>query len=142
MLGDISFVTKDYKQCDKYYDKALSYTPHNIVLLNNYAYYLSLRSSKLRKALKMSAYTIAKDSTNATYLDTYAWILYQQKKYEQAKQVLRKAIMQNGNHEATILEHYGDVLFKLGDKDSARIYWKRSYEAGNRSKELLHKVGE
>jgi predicted Zn-dependent protease len=140
MLGDICFELKEHSQCDKFYQKALSYTPHNVLLLNNYAYYLSLRGKKLRKALIMSAYTIEQEPNNVTYLDTYAWILYKQKRYEEAKAVFRKAIMYNGDKEFAVLEHYGDVLFEMGEKTNAIIYWKRSIDSGNKDPALLQKI--
>ncbi|GHT68871.1 hypothetical protein FACS189452_09170 [Bacteroidia bacterium] len=139
-LGDICFNLKEYSQSDKFYEKALKYTPRSVLLLNNYAYYLSLRGKKLDKALRMSQLVIDQEPENATYLDTYAWILYQQERYEEAKQVFRKAFVYNGDKEFTILEHYGDVLFQLGEKDNAQIYWRRSREHGNNSEELQQKI--
>jgi tetratricopeptide (TPR) repeat protein len=142
ILGDISFNLKEYSQCDKFYEQALGYAPNNALFMNNYAYYLSLRGKKLRKALNMSAKTLLQAPTNATFLDTYAWILFKQKRYEEAKQIFRKAIMYNGDKEYAILEHYGDVLYELGEKDNAVIYWKRSLEQGNPSVDLSKKIGE
>jgi tetratricopeptide (TPR) repeat protein len=137
LLGDISFKLKDYSASDKYYTKALKYMPGNVLLLNNYAYYLSLRGKNLSKALKMSKLAIDRAPENATYLDTYAWILYKQERYDEAKSVFRRALMYNGDKESAILEHYGDVLFKLGEKDNALIYWKRAQDAGSENGEEL-----
>lgn len=139
-LGDICFNLKEFSQSDKFYEKALKYAPRNALLYNNYAYYLSLRGAKLKKALKMSAYALEQSPNNPTYLDTYAWILYKQRRYEEARQIFHRAIAYHGDKEYTILEHYGDVLWQLGEKDNALIYWKRSLENGNPNPELPKKI--
>jgi Tfp pilus assembly protein PilF len=140
MLGDICFNLKEFTNSDKYYEKALKYTPNSPLLLNNYAYYLSLRGKNLKKALNMSAKSLLYEPNNATYLDTYGWILFKQKKYEDAKQTFRKAIMYNGDKEFTILEHYGDVLYELGERDNAIIYWRRALAIDSTNQALARKI--
>ncbi|MDL2214795.1 tetratricopeptide repeat protein, partial [Dysgonomonas sp. OttesenSCG-928-M03] len=63
------------------FDKALQYNPQNLVVLNNYAYYLSIARTDLDKAEKMSSITIKAEPTNPTYLDTYGWVLFEQGVY-------------------------------------------------------------
>jgi Tfp pilus assembly protein PilF len=139
ILGDAYNNLGRYSQSDKAFDKVLSLDPTNISTLNNYAYYLSLRGKNLKKALSMSKLAIEEESDNPTYLDTYAWILFQMGRYKESKEVLQKALVYGGDREAVILEHYGDVLFKLGELSNAVIYWERAKEHGNTSTELLQK---
>lgn len=140
MIGDSYHSMGKLETAFEYYDQALKINPKNIQVLNNYSYYLSLTDKNLSKALKIINVVLEKDPNNGTYLDTKAWILYKQEKYEEAKEVMRKALIYGGNDSFTILEHYGDILDKLNDKDSASMYWRMAYDKGNRSKELLKKL--
>lgn len=111
------------------YEKALTFNPQNIGVLNNYSYFLSLDLKDLDKAEKMSSTAVKADPTNPTYLDTYGWVLYVQQAYTMAKLYLEKAVSYGGdNPSPEILEHYGDVLYKLDDKEKALEYWKKSLE--------------
>jgi tetratricopeptide (TPR) repeat protein len=141
-LGDAYNSLGRYSKSDKTFDKALSLDPGNVLILNNYAYYLSLRGKKLKKAMNMSKLAIKQEPENPTYLDTYAWILFQIGEYKESKQIFQKALVFGGDAEAVILEHYGDVLFKLGEISNALIYWNRVKEKGGPSEELLQKLKE
>lgn len=125
-LADAYHNMNDHYNSDLFFEKVLVIQPDNILVLNNYAYYLSVRNEYLDKALRMSKRTIEKEPNNATYLDTYAWILFKQKKYEEAKKYLEMALFNGGHSSAEINEHFADVLFKLGDKDKAITYWQIS----------------
>ncbi|MDR0419753.1 MAG: tetratricopeptide repeat protein [Prevotellaceae bacterium] len=139
-LGDSYFNLGHYPDTYKYYDKALEYYPDNVLVLNNYAYYLSLRGDKLEKALSMSGKSIEREPNNPTYLDTYAWILYKLGKFEEAKTVFRRAFIYEGANEPVILEHYGDVLYELGEYSNAKIYWNRAIEKDGDVLELRKKI--
>ncbi len=132
----------NFRKSDEYFDKAILMEPENLILLNNYAYYLSLRSDKLKQAEKMSKKTILQEPENPTFLDTYAWILYKSGKAEEAKKYLLKAIQHGGDKDPDILEHLGDVLHDTGENEKAMIYWKRSREYGNTSEILEKKIGD
>ena len=83
---------------------------------------------------------LKKEPNNSTYLDTKAWLLYKLGKYEEAKTVMRQALIYGGNESDTILEHYGDILFKLNEVETAKLYWQMSYDRGNRSDEIVKKL--
>ena len=91
-------------------------------MLNNYAYYLSLEGRKLRKALKMSRRTIELEPDNATYLDTYGWLLYLLHRPKEAKPYFKHAMLYGGKDSAVVLEHYSKVLEALGEQDLATYY--------------------
>ncbi len=139
-LGDAFFIQKEYSKADKYFTRSLKLQPNNILVLNNYAYYLSLRKTKLKKALAMSKAAVEAEPDNATYLDTYGWILYEMGDYAEAKKIFQRAMVNGGNEEPVILEHYGDVLHALKELSNAHIYWERAREKGNKSPELLEKL--
>jgi len=139
-LGDTYHTKKDTTASDQAYDKALEADSENIYVLNNYSYYLSLRSEELKRAKEMSkkANTIAPN--NVAFQDTYGWILYQLGNYSKAKIWLEKSIENGGDKNSVILEHYGDLLFKLGKKEKALEYWEKAKVNGKGSELLDRKI--
>lgn len=142
MIGDSYHSLGKNEEAYQYYDKALAINPKSIAVLNNYSYYLSLEGRNLRKALKMIETVLEKDPNNSTYLDTKAWILYKLGRYDEAKSVMRQALIYGGNDNDVILEHYGDILLKLNEVEMAKMYWQMSYDKGNRTEELLKKLNK
>lgn len=137
-LGDVYHNLGEYTNSDKAFDEALKIDADNTYVLNNYAYYLSLRNENLEKAEKYSKRTNDLQPGNANYQDTYAWILFQQKKYTEAETWILKAV--SGTKNPTIIEHYGDILFKLNKPSEALKQWQAAKEAGGKSDELLKKI--
>jgi tetratricopeptide (TPR) repeat protein len=137
LLGDAYHATKQYDKSDKAFEDVLANNPNNDVALNNYSYYLALRKYNLEKAEKMSAQLTKDNPENATYLDTYAWVLYTRGKYKEAKKVIERAIS-TGNATATHFEHYGDILFKSGNEDAAVQQWEKA-RSMNANNEMLNK---
>lgn len=137
-LGDAYNGLGDNARSDASYELSLKANPENDHVLNNYSYFLSLRKEKLDLALKMSEKLVKLHKDNATYLDTYAWVLYVMKDYKKAKEFLEKAMKDSTGLSGTIVEHYGDVLFKLGEHQNALAQWKRAKSMGETT-ELLDK---
>ena len=123
ILGNSYNELEDFKNSDISYEKALEYIPNNVQVLNNYAYYLSLRDEKLERAEEMSKRTIEMFPEEANYLDTYAWILYKMKKYEQAKSWMQKAI--DISESETFYSHMADILIELGEKEESEFYLEK-----------------
>ncbi len=137
-LGDVYHYLEEYSKSDDAFEAVLSADPNNVRVLNNYSYFLSLRKEKLEKAKKMSKKLISLAPKNATYLDTYGWVLYVNQEFETAKIPLEKAAKTAEN--GTITEHYGDVLFKLGQKEEAIRAWQKALEqGGSENPDLLKK---
>lgn len=122
MMGDIRHELNDEKQAFKAYEKALRINPLYAPVLNNYAYYLSVRGKRLKKAYGMSRITVEQEPDNPTYLDTFAWILHLQKKDLEAKSFFKHAMLYGGKDSATILGHYAEVLEALHEDDLAKVY--------------------
>lgn len=140
-IGDIHHMLKDDTKAFEYYEKAIEINPHNLHVLNNYSYYLSVQRRDLDKAEKMSSITIKAEPTNATYLDTYAWVLFEQEAYIMAKIYIEKAIEYGENNvSAEVFEHYGDILAMSGDIDKAVEQWLKAKELGGKSKILKKKI--
>jgi tetratricopeptide (TPR) repeat protein len=125
-LGDLYYAEKNSKKAYEYYEKALVIDSNQIVVLNNYAYFLSEENKQLDRAYAMSNKAIKAEPDNATYLDTFGWILFKMGKAVEAKAIFRHAMVYGGNESAVILDHYGDVLHALGEYDTAVVYWDLS----------------
>ena len=141
-LGDSYNKLKNYEESDKYFDKALVIQPREAFVLNNYAYYLSLRKEKLDKAESMSKLSNEIQPQQSSFLDTYAWIFYVEEKYNDAKEWILKALDAGGNKSATIVEHHGDILFKLGDVNGAFIEWQKAKLMGGASEFIDKKIAD
>jgi len=141
-LGDCYHSLGNIQKSDDAYEKALSYNPDNAYTLNNYAYYLSVRGISLDKAAEMSKHSNELQANTASFEDTYAWILFKQKKYAEAKVWMEKAIEHDKDHSAVQAEHYGDILFYLNDLDTAVKNWKKAKEYGGDSPVLERKINE
>lgn len=141
-IGDAQNQLKNFGASDSSYMKALEIDPTNVYVLNNYAYYLSLRNEHLEKAEQMSKKTNELEPNNNSYQDTYGWILYQMKKYDDAKIWIGKALDNGGRSNGTLLEHYGDVLYQLGDKEGAIKYWQDAKKSGGASDLIDKKITE
>ena len=122
------------------YDSSLQWKDDNIEVLNNYAYYLSERGERLQKAEQMSFRTIKAEPTNSTYLDTYAWILFMQDRYEEAKIYIDQAVQNDSVPNAVIIEHAGDIYALNKEMQKAVEFWKQAQEAGGNSKVLIRKI--
>ncbi len=137
-LGDAYNGLGDNAKSDASYELSLKANPENDHVLNNYSYFLSLRKEKMDLALKMSEKLVKLHKDNATYLDTHAWVLYIMKDYKKSKEFLERAMKDSSGVSGTIVEHYGDVLFKLGEHENALAQWKKAKSMGETT-ELLDK---
>lgn len=114
------------------YDSCLNINPDEISCLNNYAYYLSEENRDLKRAEQMSYKTIKAEPENVSYLDTYAWILYMQKRYEEARIYIDQALKNDSSQTSSvILEHAGDIYIRLGLKSDANNYWQKAIDSGS-----------
>ncbi|MEG0993465.1 MAG: tetratricopeptide repeat protein, partial [Bacteroidales bacterium] len=128
-IGDIYHRMGETQKAYDAYDEALKYNEKNIGVLNNYSYYLSVEKTDLAKAERMAGQVVKLEPNNATYLDTYAWIYFQQGNYMLAKFYITSALNKEKNPSSEILEHYGDILYMNDDPEGALEQWKKALEA-------------
>lgn len=140
IIGDMSYTNQNYDEAFSAYEKAITIYPDNIQVLNNYAYYLSQQNTQLDHAAEMSLRTLKEEPTNATYLDTYAWILFLQKRYDEAKAYVDLTLQNSKNPDKVLLEHAGDIYLMAGDKEKAISYWQQAIEAGGNKASLERKI--
>ena len=137
-LGDAYNFIKKHKESDAAYEKALEIDPNNSTVLNNYAYYLSLRKENMSRAEEMSKKSNDLEPDNASFEDTYGWIMYQQGKFSEAKLWIGKSLKSSEKPSGVEFEHYGDALWQLGEKETAKEFWNKAKAAGGGS-DLLNK---
>ena len=126
ILGDIYHQKGRPEEAYAAYDSSLVYNPDNIGTLNNYAYFLSIDKKQLDKAEEMSYRTVKAEPENKTYLDTYAWILFEKGRYTEARIYIEQALRNGGDKSRVIVEHCGDIYYMLGEKDKALAYWEKA----------------
>ena len=141
-LGDAYHQLENDKKSDENYKNALAIDMNNAPVLNNFSYYLSVRGENLELAEKYSKKSNELEPNNATYEDTYAWVLYKLEKYADALVWIEKAIQNGGGESGEVREHYGDILFKLGRINDAVIQWEKAKELGGASAFLEQKLLE
>ena len=133
VMGDILHQKGMEKEAFEAYDSCLVWKEDNIGCLNNYAYYLSVKGIRLDDAEKMSFRTIKAEPKNATYLDTYAWILFMQKRYDEAKTYIDQTLENDTTPSAVLFEHAGDIYYHVGEKEKALEYWQEALEQSDES---------
>ena len=142
VMGDILHQKGQAEAAYAAYDSCLVWKDDNIGCLNNYAYYLSEEGEQLDKAEQMSYKTIKAEPKNATYLDTYAWILFMQQRYSEARIYIDQALQNKDDSldNAVILEHAGDIYACCDDSEKALAYWQDALKGAPDKEVLIRKI--
>lgn len=140
--GDALHAMKNDAEAFTAYERSLKLDGENSYVLNNYAYYLSLKGTELEKAGTMAKKAVTLAPKNGSFLDTYGWVLFMQGHYAEAAEWILKSIRSDDNPSAEVLEHYGDVLYKLNDPAGALEYWIKARDKGPSNEKLEKKIAE
>ena len=140
VMGDLLHQKGREQEAFAAYDSCLQWKPDNVGCLNNYAYYLSLRAMRLDDAEQMSYKTIKAEPQNATYLDTYAWILFVQGRYAEARIYIDQALQNDSLPSHDVLEHAGDIYAQCGDIAQALTYWQQALADDPTDRLLIRKI--
>ncbi len=96
-------------------------------IYNSLGYIFADHDYRLNDALEYLLKAVELDPENGAIADSYAWILFKLKRYEEAKKEILRAIGLLGDDiDATIMDHAGDIFNALGDKAAARKYWEKA----------------
>lgn len=136
MMGELLYRKGQVREAFAAYDSCLVWKEDKISCLNNYAYYLSVLDEQLERAEQMSYKTIKAEPHNATYLDTYAWILFMQGRYAEARIYMDQTLQYDPETSAVVLEHAGDIYAKCGDIGKAMEYWQQALSKASDDSEL------
>lgn len=141
-LGNAYYNLGKKEKAFENFDMAIKLNPNDEQVLNNYAYFLSLEKKDLDKAKSMSEKVVKRFPNNGTFLDTHAWVLFQSGDYKGAKEFMDQAMEYETEPSGVMLEHYGDILYHLGEKSEAISYWKKAEKSPEASDKLPQKIKE
>ena len=141
LMGEIYKDQKQMEACYAAFDSCLVYSPQNDGAMNNYAYYLAINpQSDLQKAERLARTAVQQQPDNATFLDTYAWVLFQLKRYDDARSVISHALQCDSALSNVVLEHAGDIFYQAGDTDRAVELWQKAAEKDPSNATLQRKI--
>jgi len=140
MKADVFYRMNNYTEAFQTFEEALKINPNDIIILNNYAYYLAENNMELKKAEEMSRKVIEQEKDNATFLDTYAWVLFKQGKTRKAAKIMEQIISQDSNISAEYYEHYGFILQKMRKCKQAIEYWEFAMKLDNSKSHLKNEI--
>jgi len=131
---------QEHKKSDFYFEEYLKIDITNAYLMNNYAYYLTNRNVNYERAVELSKKSLEFEPFNSSFLDTYAWIFFNANDYKQALIYIKKSYKYGGNKNAMIIEHYGDILIKLGRREEAFEKFEEAYNMNKFNIKLKNKI--
>lgn len=141
IMGDLLHQKGRESEAYEAYDSCLQWKPDNYGCLNNYAYFLSEKGQQLDRAEDMSFKAIKAEPKNATYLDTYAWILFMKKRYSEARIYIDRAMANDtSTTSGVITEHAGDIYAMCGLTAEAVELWQKALPLDPKNKVLIRKI--
>ncbi len=124
------------------FDEALKIEPDDLIILNNYAYFLAEKGIRLREARKMIEKVVNVEDDYNVFNDTYAWVLYKQGKYVRAERVIKRIAESDDNDDAEYFKHYGYILKARKKYREAIEAWERAIKMGGPEEELRVNIEE
>ena len=140
VMGDLLHQKGLTAEAFEAYDSCLVWKDDNVMCLNNYAYFLSEMDQQLERAEQMSYKAIKAEPKNATYLDTYAWILFKQQRFSEAKIYIDQALQNDSDSSAVIIEHAGDIYIENREPERALELWRTAQQKDPKNKLLARKI--
>lgn len=138
-LAETFMQLKKYDRALFFYKDALKSDPTNALYLNNFAYRLAVHGVYLDMAFDAIDRANVISPNQPNFLDTYAWVLFKQKKYYLALEKIKQAFELAPN-SPVVAEHYGDILFNLGEQQQGIEFWLTSQRLGNTTELLELKI--
>ena len=140
LYAEACYRLNDYVRSDSIFELLIAEEPDNYTVLNNYSYYLAERGEKLNKAEMWSHVAITTNPENATFLDTYAWVLFKLERFEEAEEFILKALEKGGENDPEINEHAGDIQVALESPEIAKSYYMKAVILGGDKMKLEKKI--
>jgi Flp pilus assembly protein TadD len=116
------------EEAESYLNKALELAPEDTETLNYLGYMWADKGVRLDEAKVLIERALKLEPKNAAFLDSLAWVLFRQQKFEEALAQMEAALANLQEPDATIYDHQGDILAALGRMDEARKAWAKSLE--------------
>jgi tetratricopeptide (TPR) repeat protein len=140
MKADVFYRINNLAEAFQTFEEALKLDPDDIIILNNYAYYLAEHDMELKKAEVMSRKVVEQEKDNATFLDTYAWVMFKQGKTKKAAKIMEQVISWGSDLSAEHYEHYGFILKKLRKCNEAVANWEIAMKLDNTKSQLNNEI--
>lgn len=140
LIAEAYYKKGDFTRSDSLFESMIREDPGNYMVLNNYSYYLAERGEKLEKALEWSSEVVKNNPDNATFLDTYAWVLYKLESYAEAEKYILFALDKGGDNDPEVNEHAGDIQLALESYQIARSYYLKAIILGGDKEKLEDKI--
>ena len=140
-IGDTYYKANSADSAYVYYEKAIEANPGNLLALNNCAYHMACENRDLEKAERMSAMTVREEPQNSSSLDTYAWVLFKLKRYNDAKYYIDEAFKYDEEPSSELYHHAGDIyFFATGEAEQSLPFWQKALELEPDNELLQRKV--
>jgi tetratricopeptide (TPR) repeat protein len=140
LIAEAYYRIDDFVRSDSLFEDLIREEPDNYMVLNNYSYYLAERGEKLDRAKQWGSVVIKNNPENATFLDTYAWILYKLEDFEEAETYILRALDKGGDNDPEINEHAGDIQAALESHEIAISYYLKAILLGGERERLEQKI--
>lgn len=170
MKGDIYSKIEMPDSAIANYERAIAIDADNYMALNNAAYFMAEQNRDLSRAEIYASIACAAQPGSATFLDTYAWIMFKKQDYRRAVELIERALdaiaaeqevavgeqgesvaeeeaeaADSGDGSATgdyfeIYSHAGDIYFMAAQPDKAVEYWQQALELHPDDELLKRKV--
>jgi len=132
MKADLYYKKGEFDKSWEVYKEALRIKPEDLMILNNYAYYLAEQGQDLKEAERMARFVVEKEKDNSTYLDTYAWVLFKRGRIKEAQRILENIVNSGEKPSAEWFEHLGFIFKSLKKCEKAIEFWRKAiqYDSG------------
>jgi len=107
--------------------------PRNASANNDLGYTWVDRGEKLDESERMIRIAVDVEPDNQSFLDSLGWALYKRGKFAEAHKYFELAVGPAAFPDPVVLDHLGDVLYRLDRKDEALKVWKRAQERLNQT---------
>ena len=112
----------DFENADKDLLKSLEINPDDAYVLNYLAYSWLEREYEIDTALQMLERAYEQKNNDPYIIDSIGWAYYLIDDFIKAESFLKRAV-ELMPEDATVNDHYGDILWKLDRKIQARYFW-------------------
>ncbi|MBD3419955.1 MAG: tetratricopeptide repeat protein [Chitinivibrionales bacterium] len=135
-LGSARERRQDIAGATRAFRKVLAFQPEDAATANYLGYMWAENDINLDSAKTLLESALAQDPQNGAYLDSYGWIFYKKKDYDNALVFISKAL-EHIEDDPIIWEHLGEIYEKKGSLREALHAFRKSYELGP---EAPHKI--
>lgn len=128
LLGSLLDESGEKKEAMSIMEKILEKQPDNYQALNYVGFTLADENREIPRALELLKKADELAPNQAYIVDSLAWALYRSGQVDEALRQIRRAVSLDGNIDAAIWEHYGDIAASKRRKDEARKAYRRAIE--------------